>query len=170
MVRAGAARSELARALASAYGAGLLSELTLAHRLDQLLSARLLEPRRLVGDLALPRAPDPAHAAIRRAREAARGLLGGGSRAAGEGTLLLALDWGGAQEELVIGRDARSDVVLRGPHVSRRHARLRFRGGVWAIQDLGSTNGTLLNGCPLARGTLRPGDILSIGVHRLRVD
>lgn len=170
MVRAGSARSELAQTLTCAYGAGLLSELTLAHRLEQLFSRSLLEPTRLVGDLPAARAPGRLRGALRRVLAEVRARVEGHAREQADGALLLALDWCGAQEELVIGRDPRCEVVLGGPHVSRRHARLRFCDGVWAIQDLGSTNGTLLNGAAVARARLRPGDLLSIGACRLRVD
>jgi hypothetical protein len=51
MGRPGAGRSQLAEALAAAYDAGLLSERTLAHRLDLLFSRRLVQPPALVGDL-----------------------------------------------------------------------------------------------------------------------
>jgi pSer/pThr/pTyr-binding forkhead associated (FHA) protein len=54
--------------------------------------------------------------------------------------------------------------------VSRRHARLVFRDGNWIVQDLQSTNGTSLNGTPIGRSELRPGDELQIGAQRLQID
>jgi pSer/pThr/pTyr-binding forkhead associated (FHA) protein len=54
--------------------------------------------------------------------------------------------------------------------VSRRHARITFRDGVWMIQDLSSTNGTTLNGERVGRATLRPGDILRLGHSLIQVD
>jgi pilus assembly protein CpaF len=88
----------------------------------------------------------------------------------GGSELLLALDWTGAREELVIGRHHACDVVLANPRVSRRHARLVFRDGSWVIQDLESTNGTVVNGDTVVRCALRPGDHLVLGGQRLRVD
>jgi len=85
--------------------------------------------------------------------------------------ILLALDWNGGQEELVIGRHPGCDVVLPGQAVSRRHARLRFRDGTWILEDLESTNGTVVNGASLVgRYRLEPGDRLVIGDERLLVD
>jgi pilus assembly protein CpaF len=54
--------------------------------------------------------------------------------------------------------------------VSRRHARLLFRDGSWVLQDLQSTNGTTVNGVPVGRCQLRPGDRLIFGTACLRVD
>jgi hypothetical protein len=172
MRRAWEARSELAEVLTSAYGAGLLSELTLAHRLEELFSRQVIEPRRLIGDISpLPRA-SRARDAVRRLLTSAAGLTAGwGRREPGTGdALLLALDWGGASQQLLIGRHPRCDILLPGPHVSRVHAELRFRDGTWVLRDLGSRNGTLLNERPVGRASLRPGDVLSIGIYRLRVD
>jgi serine phosphatase RsbU (regulator of sigma subunit) len=67
----------------------------------------------------------------------------------------------------VIGRGGGCDVVLNHPSVSRRHAELEHApDGTWAVRDLGSRNGTRVNGAPLsghAPHTLRPGDVLQIG-------
>jgi pSer/pThr/pTyr-binding forkhead associated (FHA) protein len=54
--------------------------------------------------------------------------------------------------------------------VSRFHARLRFRGGRWILQDLESTNGTTLNGERVGRSELRAGDVIAIGTQRLTID
>jgi pSer/pThr/pTyr-binding forkhead associated (FHA) protein len=83
---------------------------------------------------------------------------------------LLALDWSGNQDQLLVGRDPGCDVVLAEPTVSRRHAQLFFRAGSWTVQDLESTNGTLLNGKRVGRCEVRPGDRLILGLERLRVD
>jgi predicted component of type VI protein secretion system len=47
---------------------------------------------------------------------------------------------------LVVGRGESSDLVLTDPSVSRRHAMIRRRDGEYAVEDLGSLNGTYLNG------------------------
>jgi pSer/pThr/pTyr-binding forkhead associated (FHA) protein len=66
--------------------------------------------------------------------------------------------------ETVIGRDLTCAVRLNDASVSRRHLRLVRRGGQVLAEDLGSRNGTLINGSPLA-GALRlvDGDVLQIG-------
>ena len=64
-----------------------------------------------------------------------------------------------------VGRErATADVVLRDPNVSRRHAQLTFTGSDWSIEDLGSTNGTLVNNRRITRCPLRNGDLLTFGL------
>jgi len=70
-------------------------------------------------------------------------------------------------ETVRIGRDAANDVVLHSPIVSRRHAVLERRGGRLVIRDLGSTNGTYVNGVRIAEQVLREGDSVRIGPFRL---
>ena len=84
--------------------------------------------------------------------------------------MLLALDWDGAEEDLLLGRHLSCDIVLGDLSVSRRHARLRFRDGHWVLQDLESTNGTSVNGARVGRCQLHPGDELRVGTVRLLVD
>jgi len=48
-------------------------------------------------------------------------------------------------EPVVLGRES-SDIVLRDPAVSRRHAELYFDNGRWMVRDLESSNGTFVNG------------------------
>ncbi|OLZ73609.1 ABC transporter ATP-binding protein [Streptomyces sp. IMTB 2501] len=63
-----------------------------------------------------------------------------------------------------IGRAADSDLVVDDLIVSRRHAELRaHRDGTYEIVDLGSHNGTYLNGRPVTRAPVGPGDIVGIG-------
>jgi diguanylate cyclase (GGDEF)-like protein len=63
-----------------------------------------------------------------------------------------------------IGRDAEAQLCLRDDNVSWRHARVEDRGaGEWAIVDLGSTNGTLLNGERVKDARLKSGDRIFIG-------
>ncbi len=47
--------------------------------------------------------------------------------------------------EYILGRYPTNDIVIPDPYVSRRHARIFFKDGEWYIEDLGSTNGTLVN-------------------------
>ena len=64
-----------------------------------------------------------------------------------------------------VGRErATADVVLRDPNVSRRHAQLIFTGSDWSIEDLNSTNGTLVNNRRITRCPLRNGDLLTFGL------
>ena len=68
------------------------------------------------------------------------------------------------QETTLIGRDVSCDVVLDYKRVSRRHAVIQFDGGVAKVQDLASTNGTMLNDDLLTPEpkTLRDGDVITI--------
>jgi len=69
-----------------------------------------------------------------------------------------------SKSEIIIGRDINADVVLNTAEVSRRHARLYLDGGAYVVEDLGSTNGTFINGQHLAMPTpLRSGDIIMLG-------
>ena len=63
-----------------------------------------------------------------------------------------------------IGRGAGADFVFEAPLVSRVHCRLTADpSGQLVMEDLGSTNGTSVNGTPTARAVLRPDDVLAIG-------
>lgn len=64
----------------------------------------------------------------------------------------------------VIGRGPGSDLLLTSPGASRRHATVRFVAGEYVVDDLGSLNGTLLNGQPVTGPrALRDGDELRFG-------
>jgi hypothetical protein len=69
----------------------------------------------------------------------------------------------------MIGRSSDCDVVLADAHASRRHARLEVRGGVLVLADLGSTNGTRVNGHRVREVVLGVGDRIEIGQTVLRV-
>jgi hypothetical protein len=65
---------------------------------------------------------------------------------------------------VTIGRSRQADVVIDDPNVSRQHAEIRPRGGSWVLTDLGSTNGSSLNGRRIAGPeVLKPGDEIEIG-------
>ncbi len=68
-----------------------------------------------------------------------------------------------AKPETTIGRDASNDLVLDSPVVSRRQATLQLRDGAYWLRDLGSTNGTAVNGQLISETALRDGDIIRIG-------
>lgn len=72
---------------------------------------------------------------------------------------------------VVIGRSPGADIVIGDDFVSGRHARIMPQGADAVLEDLGSTNGTMLNGTPVTRPqSLRPGDSIEIGAVRLKVD
>jgi hypothetical protein len=65
---------------------------------------------------------------------------------------------------VTLGRSRQCDVVLSDPNVSRQHAEIRPRGGSWVLEDLGSTNGSLLNGRRIeGPEVVKPGDEIEIG-------
>lgn len=68
------------------------------------------------------------------------------------------------QEETMVGRDLANDIAISDPEVSRRHARFVMKEGIVFVEDLGSTNGTFLNGTRLSSPQpLRPGDSITFG-------
>ena len=75
----------------------------------------------------------------------------------------------GLQPEIVIGRASELDMVLVEDMVSRRHARIAFTETQIIIEDLGSTNGTFVNGEKITRATLKEGDRVLIGTSILKV-
>jgi len=78
--------------------------------------------------------------------------------------------WDLAGDRVVVGRSPDCDVVLDDPRVSKRHAALRRRDGRWWIEDLGSTNGTVVDGRPLhAPAALTPGGRIELGGTMLEV-
>lgn len=75
-----------------------------------------------------------------------------------------------AGAEAIIGRDPGCDIVVDDPQVSRRHARAWLWQDGFAIEDLGSTGGTFVNGASLSQATaLAPGDVVRVGKTELRV-
>ena len=67
-------------------------------------------------------------------------------------------------QEITIGRDAVNVIAINDAEVSRRHARMELRGSAYVIQDLGSTNGTFINGTRISgMQVLNPGDTVSFG-------
>lgn len=71
---------------------------------------------------------------------------------------------------VVVGRDATADLTLDDPQVSKRHCEFRLTGGRLILRDLGSTNGTFVNGMQVSNAELKAGDVVGIGDHVLHVD
>ena len=69
--------------------------------------------------------------------------------------------------ECVVGRDASVTFVLEDNLASRRHFRVVAEAGSWYLEDLGSTNGTLVNGQRAQRQKLQDGDTIRAGNTRL---
>jgi pSer/pThr/pTyr-binding forkhead associated (FHA) protein len=65
--------------------------------------------------------------------------------------------------QIVIGRSSDLDMVLVEEMVSRRHAQISMSGGAITIEDLGSTNGTFVNGEKIQHASLREGDRVLVG-------
>lgn len=67
-------------------------------------------------------------------------------------------------DQIDIGRDSSNGIVINDAEISRRHARLTFQGGKYVLEDLGSTNGTFVNGQRLAGPrVLKSGEVVSFG-------
>jgi pSer/pThr/pTyr-binding forkhead associated (FHA) protein len=73
------------------------------------------------------------------------------------------------QPRVVIGRDAACDIVLRSPAVSGRHCLLEWADGGWSVRDLGSKNGTRVDGVRCTEQRLAPGSTLWVGVLRFQL-
>jgi len=71
-------------------------------------------------------------------------------------------------ELVTIGRALDNDVVVGDPATSGHHGRIELRGGVFWISDLGSTNGTLVNGEPIIDRQLADHDLIAIGQNTIR--
>jgi hypothetical protein len=73
-------------------------------------------------------------------------------------------------DNVVLGRSRECDCVLADFTVSARHASLRYSDGVWFLSDLGSTNGTFVNGWRVIDDVeVRPGDEVTFGDMRYRL-
>jgi len=74
------------------------------------------------------------------------------------------------RDVMVIGRSLSSEVAINDRFLSRHHARLRRAGEGWVIEDLGSRNGTFVNGRRVDRPqAIRPGDVLTMSASRVEV-
>jgi len=75
-----------------------------------------------------------------------------------------------AEKPVLIGRLPECEITLADPNVSRRHAEVRPFGTGFLVVDLGSTNGTKVNGMTVSERQLQDGDSITVGATRLRFD
>jgi hypothetical protein len=75
-----------------------------------------------------------------------------------------------SEDPVTIGRLPECDVVLSDPNVSRRHAEVRRRGNDFVVVDLGSTNGTRVNGAGVRERRLNDGDDIGLGSTVIRFE
>jgi hypothetical protein len=148
-------REQTVAKLREGYVAGRIGTDTFALRVDEALQSESRgELRGLTADL-------PAQPAARLARLRARFLRRGGLG------LPAAQELAGAR--LLIGRSSACQLVLADDTVSRRHAELRIEDGRWLLRDLGSSNGTWVNGRRVVEAEVRPGDLLHLGGAEVRL-
>ena len=72
-----------------------------------------------------------------------------------------------AEGETIIGRHPECDIVLANSQVSRRHAQIKLASRTFTIVDLGSSNGTYLNGEHITEHILEDGDRIELGKDRV---
>jgi pSer/pThr/pTyr-binding forkhead associated (FHA) protein len=66
--------------------------------------------------------------------------------------------------QVIIGREEGLDIALQDPESSRRHAQVSWQGDYFVLEDLGSTNGTFVNGLQITSPqVLNPGDSIGVG-------
>ena len=73
------------------------------------------------------------------------------------------------QGRVIVGRASDADFRIDNPDVSRHHAAIYWSSGAIVIEDLGSTNGTMVNGYPVSSTTISPDDVIVIGDCRMTV-
>jgi hypothetical protein len=153
-----AEREEALAELRNGYAEGRLTHETFGHRVDEALRARAGdELRKLVADLPGRRRMGAA------ARAGWRRALTVGSRWLRGWPPVLTLPRG-PQIRFTIGREDACDMTLADRTVSRWHASLEREAGGWVLADLGSTNGTRLNGWRVSSPSpVRAGDLVSFG-------
>src|SRR5579872_5018705 len=71
-------------------------------------------------------------------------------------------------EPATIGRSPQENLFIDNPAVSFHHARVYSQAGVYYVEDLGSLNGTFLNGVRITQAPLTYGDVITVGKHTVR--
>ncbi len=158
-----AERDKVINELSERYGEGRLSYDTFQLRIEAAMKARSRRDlAALVADLP---SGNRLRAAVAGRWQRARAAVAGAMSPALRPTSLPVLQFpSGEQCEFTIGRDQACDMVLPDPTVSRWHAGLKRDAGGWMLDDLGSTNGTRVNGWRVrARVPVRDGDLVSFG-------
>ena len=74
------------------------------------------------------------------------------------------------KKKLLVGRRETCDIALPFQNVSNRHCELELVGSYWLVRDLGSSNGTKVNGTRVRSKWVLPGDELAIAKHRYKID
>ena len=74
------------------------------------------------------------------------------------------------QDKLLVGRRSHCDICLKYHNVSSHHCELEFKNGFWHIRDLGSSNGTKVNGMRIDHKSLMPGDEVMFAKHGFNID
>jgi FHA domain/Domain of unknown function (DUF1707) len=147
--------------LRDGYAAGTLHTETLDLRIGRALRASTREE--LAGLTAdLPAVGGP----LRRVLRAVHGWLAPAPGSAGGGLLQAS---GLRSGQLVIGRSPSCELVFDDDTVSRRHAALRCEEGHWYLADLGSSNGTWVNGRRVFHVEVVAGDEVALGEARFRL-
>jgi hypothetical protein len=82
-----------------------------------------------------------------------------------DGAPAVQFDVGGAL--ITIGRGSDNDVILDDPEVSRHHCQLKLQHGAYSLADLGSRNGSWVNGDQVSEVALGPGDVIRIGSTKI---
>ncbi len=75
-----------------------------------------------------------------------------------------------SDQPLSLGRAADNHIAIASPRASRHHAQIRREGAAFVLYDLGSGNGTLVNGQRIQRALLQPGDLIDIGDEVFRFE
>ncbi|MGK0442768.1 MAG: hypothetical protein ACJA0N_002587 [Pseudohongiellaceae bacterium] len=74
------------------------------------------------------------------------------------------------KQHTVLGRDSECDITIPGKHLSRRHAEIAISGNKLLVKDLGSSNGTFVNGKKVSEAELIPGDQIQFDVLTFTIE